>query len=58
MSHIPENFARRIFEVAIDERRCSELLECLFDGGSVTIDALTGKLVMISQVQLDKLQGG
>lgn len=30
--------ARRIFDAAIREGRCAELLNVLFDGGSATVD--------------------
>jgi hypothetical protein len=45
---VPEDRARRIFTQAIAESRCSELLEALFNGGSVTVDANTGLLVIAS----------
>lgn len=40
--------AREILKQAIREDRCAELLECLFEGGSCTIDAKTGLLVLAS----------
>lgn len=42
-----ETMAHNIFQTAINERRCRELLECLFDGGTATVDAVTRKLVVI-----------
>jgi hypothetical protein len=30
--------AWEILTVAIDEERCAELLDCLFNGGSCTVD--------------------
>lgn len=41
-----EATARRIFEAAITGQRCAETLECLFDGGSVTVDP-DGNLVLL-----------
>lgn len=34
-----EEMARRILEAAIREGRCAEFMDCLFDGGSATVDA-------------------
>ena len=45
---IPEPMARRILQQAIDEGRASEFLTCLFSGGSATVDAVTGKLVLVN----------
>jgi hypothetical protein len=45
---INEVLARRIFDQAIIEERCAELLEALFDGGSATVDLTTGRLVIVS----------
>jgi len=50
-----EAMARRILLAAIDENRCAELMDCLFDGGSATVDARTGKLVLISGGALRRL---
>ena len=55
---IPESFARGIFERAIREERCAEVLSCLFDGGSVTIDPLTDKIVLATFDQLEQLFNG
>jgi hypothetical protein len=52
MSERDETLARAIFMQAIREERCAELLHCLFDGGSATVDAVTGKLVVVSSDQL------
>lgn len=43
----PETVARAIFQQAINEQRCAELLECLFEDGTATVDAKTGNLVVI-----------
>jgi len=52
MTSIPESFARRILELAIAEGRAAEMLECLFDGGSVTVDANSGRLCLMNTAQL------
>lgn len=52
MSGIPEEFARRILQKTLDEHRAGELLDALFEGGSVTIDAESGELVIITHAQL------
>ena len=44
---IPEALAKKILQTAIDEQKASNLLHCLFEGGSVTVDAETGKLVLM-----------
>lgn len=41
-----EGMAWRILVAAIGECRCAELLECLFEGGSCTVDP-AGHLVLI-----------
>ena len=41
-----EPIARRIFDAAIAERRCGELLLSLFDGAGVTVNHKTGRLVI------------
>lgn len=51
-----EEAAKLIFQAAIDESRCEELLLALFDGGSATVDD-DGKLVIASAKQLDDLVG-
>lgn len=55
MLEIPESLSQAILKAAIEENKASELIECLFDGGSVTIDGETGKLILISSEQLDKI---
>lgn len=50
-----ELIAQRIFEAAISEKRCWELFSCLIDGGSATVDAETGKLMLITGEQLEEL---
>jgi hypothetical protein len=52
---ISENVARAIFQAAINEGRSSELLHCLFDGGSATVDVETGKLVLMTPDLLQAL---
>lgn len=56
MGDIPEAWARTVFQRAIDEGRCAEVLECLFDGGSVTIDAETGRIALASLAALAALE--
>lgn len=55
---IPESLARRIFEKAIADERAGELLEALFDGGSVTLDARTGGLLIVSADVLGQMDSG
>lgn len=42
--------ARLIFEQAIKENRCGELLTCLFDGGSATVKAGVGLVLLPADV--------
>lgn len=42
---------------AISERRCAELWDCLTQGGSATVDALTGELVLYPRGFLEELAG-
>jgi hypothetical protein len=44
----PDGLAERILRQALDEHRAAELLVCLFDGGSCTVDARSGRLVLVS----------
>ena len=53
----PEYLARAIFQAAINEERCAELMDCLFDNGSATVDAKTGKLVLASEDMLRQMMG-
>lgn len=39
--------ARRIFQAALAEDRAAELLNCLFEDGTATVDFGTGKLVLM-----------
>lgn len=50
-----DQLARGLFGAAKREDREGELLQCLFDGGSATIDAKTGKLVMANRDQLAQM---
>jgi hypothetical protein len=52
-----DHMARAIFSTALMQNRAGEVLQCLFDGGSVTIDAKTGQLVMASAAQLKQMSG-
>lgn len=47
-----ERVATALFTVAIRDGQAAELLTCLFEGGSATVDLHTGKLVMLSNEQL------
>lgn len=47
-----ERVATHLFLTAIRDGQAAELLTCLFDGGSATVDLRTGKLVMLSKEQL------
>lgn len=47
MNHNLDTLAKGMFLQSIREDRAGELLECLFEGGSATLDAATGKLVML-----------
>ena len=48
---LPESLARAILQAALNEDRAAELLECLFEGGSATVDR-SGKLILASGSQL------
>jgi hypothetical protein len=48
MAHEDDAIAEAIFKAALEEKKAGELLNCLFDGGSATVDMYSGKLVMIS----------
>lgn len=54
--HYLDGIARAIFTTALATDQAGELLACLFDGGSVTIDG-TGALVMIDAAQVEGLSG-
>lgn len=47
-----EAAAAGILHVAIKEGRAGEMLDCLFEGGSVTVDAQTRKLVLFPREAL------
>lgn len=49
--------ATAIFRKALADDRCGEVMECLFDGGSVTIDIVTGELVLVSAAALAQMAG-
>lgn len=57
MTHSLDAVARRIFTVALETDECGAVLECLFDGGSVTIDAGTGRLVYVAGMDLSGMIG-
>ena len=47
MSHPLDAVARDIFRRAEQFSKWGEVLECLMGGGSVTVDRITGELVLI-----------
>lgn len=49
--------ATHIFRAAIAEERCGELFNALISGGSATVDAITHKLVIVTENQLSQLIG-
>ena len=55
MYDLPESFCRQIVAAALAEERCSELLECLMEGGSCTVDATTHKLVLVGGNQIRQM---
>lgn len=52
MSAFSEVAAAAILRTALAEERAGELMDCLFDGGSATVDAVTGELVLVGPEQL------
>jgi hypothetical protein len=58
MGTVNENFAAEILRCAIESERAAELLDCLFDGGSCTLDTKTGELVLVSADQLSGIVWG
>jgi hypothetical protein len=50
-----EKEASRILQQALIEGRCAMLIEYLMTGGTATIDAGTGKLVLISAEQIQEM---
>lgn len=57
MAHALDRIATQIFEKAIATGQAGELLECLFEGGSATIDRLTGRLVMVPGAAIISMGG-
>ena len=51
-----EIFASRILIAAMRENRAAELLDCLFNGGSATVDR-QGKLTLASADVIAQLMG-
>lgn len=47
MTHELDDLARAIFTTALSTDRAGELLECLFEGGSATINR-SGQLILAS----------
>jgi hypothetical protein len=56
--YVSEELARAIFARAMLDGRCAELLDHLFDGGGVTLDASSGDLVLVSDDFLSQLAAG
>jgi hypothetical protein len=50
-----ERLAEAVLIAALHEGRAGELLDCLLDGGSCTIDQVTGLLTLASRDQLASL---
>ncbi len=57
MTDVVESLAKYLFQTAIAEGRCADLLDCLWAGGSATVDHSTGKLVFVTSEQLAELAG-
>ena len=57
MSNIPEHVAEVILYAAIKEKRAGELLDCLFKGGSCTVDN-NGALQLIDGDMLAQFTNG
>ena len=57
MSYIPEQYAQAILTKAISENKASELLETLFDGGSVTLTP-ANELIIISSDIIQQMTEG
>ncbi len=55
---ISEMLAKAILRAALNEGRSVELLECLFNGGSATIDATSGDLVLADADIIQQLVRG
>lgn len=49
------DIATSILQTAINEGRAQELLDCLFEGGSCTVDVITGRLVLVTEQQLKRM---
>ncbi len=47
---------RRLFTAAIKQEKCEALWDCLTEGGTATVDATTGQVVMVSADALGHLQ--
>lgn len=58
MIELDESFAAAILRKAIDTGRSAELLNNLFEGGSVTLDATTGDLIIFSGFAINDLING
>lgn len=57
MAHEYDNLAIPLFTAALAQGVAGELLECLFAGGSATVDR-TGKVVMITEDILKQMGAG
>ena len=57
-NRLSEQVARRILQAAMAENRCANLIECLWDGGTATVDHSTGDLVLIEGRLLADLNEG
>ena len=54
---LDENLAQRIFMAAVAEDRAAELMDALWEGAAPTVDMITGKLIIASKTQLDRMFG-
>jgi len=50
-----EEFAAAILITALREKKAAALLECLFDGGTVTVDPVEKTLVLIPGEALERV---
>lgn len=57
MDHPLDAVATRLFTLAILDGRAGEVLECLFEGGSVTVDR-DGQLVLASSDLIEQFGTG
>lgn len=49
-----DRLASRLFGKALETGQAGDLLACLFEGGTATIDASTGELVLLDSTLIDQ----